>query len=159
MGLRSITKQESGIIQADAAKDDPGEGPVYYANDRGEIVSYNPALKTLQRFRAPERDRSRLLVRTGVLFSHNSSALFAQALNAGLKWTVQGKFLAEMYDDSSRSLWAFRDDNVLLKLDVSTGRILHQQATPYRPLMFNVLGQEFYGVTLGGMAYALSVQN
>jgi len=149
---------ETGVIQADPAKDDPGEGPVYYANDRGEIVSYNPALKTLQRFRAPERDRSRLLVRAGILFSHNSSALFAHALNAGLKWRVQGKFLAEVYDDSSRSLWAFRDDNVLLRIDASTGKILHQQSTIWRPLMFNVLGQEFYAVTSDGRAYSLKLQ-
>lgn len=64
-----------------------------------------------------------------------------------------------MYDDSSRSLWAFRDDNVLLRMDASTGKILHQQPTPLRPLMFNILGQEFYAISSDGQAYALKLQD
>jgi outer membrane protein assembly factor BamB len=98
---------------------------------------------------------SQTLVRDGILYSFDDTYAYAFDVKGGQKWRLRGKFRSIVDDDTG--LWALREDNVVQRLDRSTGKVLSQHLTLWRPGGFKIIGNRFYAFTVDGLAYCLEL--
>ena len=131
------------------------EGPLYYVTDHFEIVAYDVARKQVTRWRRPDMSTPETLVRDGILYSFDDTSAYAYDVKGGQKWRLGGKFRGIVDDDTG--LWALREDNVVQRLDRSTGEVLGQHSTLWRPAGFKIVGNRFYAFTADGLAYCLQL--
>lgn len=96
------------------------------------------------------------VVHDGILYSFDDTSAYAFGVKSGEKWRLRGRFRSIVDDDTG--LWALREDNVILRLDRSTGKVLSQHPTLWRPAGFKIIGNRFYAFTADGLAYCLELQ-
>jgi len=116
-----------------------------------QIAAYDVARKEITRAPRPEMDSSHLQIRDGVLFGYTASSVYAYDLKAGEKWHVRGSFLGIV------EMWALRKDNVLVQLDRSTGKVIAEYPSLWRPSAFRVFGNRLYAFTSDGLAYCIRI--
>ena len=149
-------RHEDGLIGPSPRHTTFPDGPFYYVTLNGEIVAYDVARKQVTRSPRPDMQTPQTIVRDSVLYSFDDSAAYAFDVKAGEKWRVRGKFLGFL-DNNDTGLWALREDNVILRLDRTTGKILSQHSILWRPVGFDIRGNRFYAFTADGFAWSLDL--
>jgi len=149
-------QREEQRIGLNARRQAVPNGPLYYpTTDRRELVAYDVDRKQLTRGPRPEMDSPQLTIRDGVLFGTANASVYAFDLKTGEKWRVPGKFTSVL--DGEADLFALRDGDVLVQLDRSTGKIVREYPTLWRPAGFKVIGNRFYAITADGLAYSIKL--
>lgn len=153
-GTEIDRQHENDIILPNILRVSAPSGPVHYVNDKRQIVTYDNERKELTRKPGPELNSPRLVIRNGVLFGFNDSSAFAFDLATDSeKWRVAGKF--RTVADGEDHVLALREDNVLLRLDRETGKVIGEHPTLWRPSGFAVIRDRFYAFTADGLAYSI----
>ncbi|HEY2384396.1 MAG TPA: PQQ-binding-like beta-propeller repeat protein [Terriglobia bacterium] len=150
---------EEGVIGPNSSRLPVAAGPVYFVNDRREIVAYDAAQKTIRRSPRPEVDTTQLTMRGTLLFGTDTGWPFAFDFQSGFQWKMpkgQGRGFLRLQDTGKR-LWTLRDDNVLAAIDPRTGRILRELPILWRPLSYSIIDGRFFASTSDGFAYAIQL--
>jgi hypothetical protein len=98
-------------------------------------------------------DSPQLEMNGTTLFTFLQSSVFAYDLKAGEKWRIPGRF--SVVQQSGQSVYALRNDNVMVEIDADKGIILNEFPTRWPVSSFAVAGRTLYGFTADGLAFAL----
>jgi outer membrane protein assembly factor BamB len=142
----------------------------YFGTVANELVAYNVATKqVVLRTSIPDFEQQRLCVCSvsgGILFREDRTSVFAYDVSPGaasadrLKWRLkatQGQRFRWAFKFKDY-VWALRDDNVLLRLDPSTGKLLNEYSLLWTPVDFSLDGDRLYAFTADGQAYAMQLK-
>jgi outer membrane protein assembly factor BamB/TolB-like protein len=153
--------------RTDVAADDM----VYFVTMANEVVAYNLATRQVA-LRAPVPEvepvwiEGSIGVRDGLMFGTDRGSVFALDVspNGGtvnrVRWRVKvdrDQRFAWNFRSGDHA-WAYRDDNVLLQLDRSTGQVLNEYPLLWVPVDVSLDGDRLYAFTADGQAYAMQLK-
>lgn len=144
---------------------------MHFSTVTGELVGYNFAtrqvvLRTLIPALDPLWIEGMAGVSDGIMFGDDGRSVFAVDVSPKtgaadrMTWRVKAPndqqfgWVVRFGDD----VWAYRDDNVLLQLDRSTGKSLSEYPLLWVPIHVRLDGDRLYAFTSDGQAYAMQLK-